>query len=716
MRKQWLHVLAPLVLLGLALSLHYRFPQLIQNLRMQAFDYYQRIEPRPYTPVPVLIVDIDDSSLQKLGQWPWPRTRMAALVDRLDAAGASVIGLDIILAEPDRTSPANVLPLWASTLEVEKLRETVHLLPDHDNILAAAIARTRVVDGFALTQRTVPQLPPQTAEIVINGPDPRPFLPTFTGSIVNLSNIGSNTRGSGAFNFLPEADGVNRRVPLIFKLGDQILPSFAAEVLRVAQGADSYEIRISGDQKDSGYGVEAGIQEIRIGALTVPTDGQGRMWLHYTTQDAPRRESAWRLLQTDFDTSRFNGSIVLIGTSAAGLKDRFATPLKAITAGVEIHASIIEQVLLEKYLHRPGWVESIEFLYFSALSMILILLLTRLGALGCFLVGGASVAVALGSSWYSFTEYGWLFDPVLPSLGVLVTYLVGTLINYAEAEVGRRRVKNAFVHYLAPEVVERLVANPGLLTLGGEKREMTFLFTDIANFTSLTESIEPNVLVRTLNEYLDGACSVVFKHGGTIDKIVGDALHVMFNAPSDQPDHAVRAVRCALELDDLCSKYQAQQHELGVDLGETRIGVNTGIAVVGNFGGFLRFDYTAHGDAINTAARLEGVNKHLGTRICISENTAQHVKGVTMRPIGRLLLKGKSCKLLIFEPTVRHGGGYSPIEAYAHAYTSMDGLEPQAAKAFGKLAQTYPDDGLVQFHAARLSNGEAGSTIVMTSK
>jgi adenylate cyclase len=171
-----------------------------------------------------------------------------------------------------------------------------------------------------------------------------------------------------------------------------------------------------------------------------------------------------------------------------------------------------------------------------------------------------------------------------------------------------------------------------------------------------------------------------------------------------------------LELDDFCSEYQAQQNELGVNLGETRIGVNTGNAVVGNFGGVHRFDYTAHGDAINTAARLESVNKHLGTRICISENTARHVEGVTMRPVGRLILKGKSNKLLIFEPTVRRGDDYSPKEAYAHAYALMDGLEPQAAQAFGKLAQDYPNDGLVQFHAARLLNGEAGSTIVMTSK
>ncbi|MCP4471274.1 MAG: adenylate/guanylate cyclase domain-containing protein [Gammaproteobacteria bacterium] len=716
MRKQWLHVLAPLILLGLVLTLHYRFPQFIQNLRMQAFDIYQRVEPRPYTPVPVLIVDIDDSSLHKLGQWPWPRTRMADLIDRLDGAGASVIGLDIILAEPDRTSPVNVLPLWAPTPEVEKLRESVQLLPDHDNILAAAISNARVVDGFALTQQTAPQLPPQSAEIAINGPDPGPFLPTFTGSIVNLNSIGSNTQGSGAFNFLPEADGVSRRVPLILKLGDKILPSFAAEVLRVAQGADSYEVRVSGDQKDSGYGVEAGIQEIRIGSLTVPTDGQGRMWLYYTTQDAPRRVPAWRLLQSDFDTSVITGSIVLIGTSAIGLKDRVVTPLNATTPGVEVHASIIEQVLLGKYLYRPGWVEAIELLYLSALSIILIFLLPRLGALGCFLVGGASVAVALGSSWYSFVEYGWLFDPVFPSLGILVIYIAGTLINYARSEVEKRRVKHAFAHYLAPEVVERLVADPGLLTLGGEKREMTFLFTDIANFTSLTENIEPSLLVRTLNEYLEGACSVVFKHGGTIDKIVGDALHVMFNAPSDQPDHAARAVRCALELDDFCSEYQSQQNEQAIDLGETRIGVNTGFAVVGNFGGFQRFDYTAHGDAINTAARLESANKQLGTRICISENTARHVEGVTMRPVGRLVLKGKSNGLLIFEPTLSHSDGYSPKEAYAHAYTAMDGLEPQATQLFSKLAQDYPNDGLVQFHAARLLNGEAGSTIVMTSK
>ena len=716
MRKQWLHVLAPLILLGLVLTLHYRFPQFIQNLRMQAFDIYQRIEPRPYTPVPVLIVDIDDSSLHKLGQWPWPRTRMADLVERLDGAGASVIGLDIILAEPDRTSPVNVLPLWAPTPEVEKLKESVQLLPDHDNILAATIAKARVVDGFALTHQTEPQLPPQPAEIAINGPDPRPFLPTFSGSIVNLNNIGSNTQGSGSFNFLPEADGVTRRVPLIFKLGDQILPSFAAEVLRVAQGADSYEVRVSGDQKDSGYGVEAGIQEIRIGSLTVPTDGEGRMWLYYTKKDAPRRVSAWQLMQPDFDTSVINGSIVLIGTSAVGLKDRVVTPLNTITPGVEVHASIIEQVLLGKFLYRPGWIEAVELLYFSALSIILILLLSRLGALGCFLVGGASVAVALGSSWYSFIEYGWLFDPVFPSLGVLVIYIAGTLINYARSEVEKRRVKNAFVHYLAPEVVERLVADPGLLSLGGEKREMTFLFTDIANFTSLTENIEPSLLVQVLNEYLEGACSVVFKHGGTIDKIVGDALHVMFNAPSDQPDHAARAVSCALELDDFCSEYQSRQNEQAIDLGETRIGVNTGSAVVGNFGGFQRFDYTAHGDAINTAARLESANKHLGTRICISENTAQHVEGVTMRPVGRLVLKGKSNGLLIFEPTSSHSDDYSPQEAYADAYSAMDGLEPQATQLFSQLAQDYPNDGLVQFHAARLSNGETGSTIVMTSK
>lgn len=720
--RPWLYVIVPMLMLVLALILRFHTPWFVEGLQLQVFDTYQRLKPRTYTPVPIKIIDIDDESLERIGQWPWPRTQLAELLERVFDAGALVVAMDVIFAETDRTSPAKVLPIWPSTPAIASLKESLTELPDHDAIFADAIRKTKVVTGFVLTQAQSARIPTQKWTLETVGHDPRPFLPNYQGAVVNLPMIDKAALGNGSFNLIPERDNIVRRMPLMFRIGDIIYPSLAAETLRVAQGESGYVIKAVGTEQEPTFGGHTGITAVAVGALAVPTDAQGRIWLHYTEFEPNRYVPAWKLLDKKFDASQIEGYVLLLGATAAGLKDAQATPLNPTVAGAEIHAAVIEQILLGHFLKRPDWADGAELIYLVVLGVALILLLSKLRALWCAALGAGVVVLAVSASWYAYAELNYLLDPVGPSLEVLLIYLAGSLINFVQTEAERRQVRNAFNHYLAPSVIEQLLADPDRLVLGGEKRETTHLFTDLAGFTSLTERIEPTVLVRLLNEYLDETSSIVLQHGGTIDKIVGDALHVMFNAPSEQPDHAERAVVCAMELDRFCQNFRSKQVAQGIDLGETRIGVNTGSVVVGNFGGTARFDYTAHGDAINTAARLEGANKYLGTRICVSGTTATECPAIHFRPIGRLVLKGKAEGIEVYEPLPHGEAGYEKTENYLGAYRLLEKADPNAAQAFHHLAQQFPEDNLIAFHAKRLvagtprRAGEYANLIVMRDK
>jgi adenylate cyclase len=295
-----------------------------------------------------------------------------------------------------------------------------------------------------------------------------------------------------------------------------------------------------------------------------------------------------------------------------------------------------------------------------------------------------------------------MFDPSLPVATAAASAAAAILARYVLIERDGARLRTAFAHYLSPTLVAALVRDPDRLRLGGEQREMTFLFTDLEGFTSLAESADPKSIVAWLNEYLDGLCGIAMEHGGTIDKIVGDAVHVMFNAPLDQPDHADRAVRCALAIDAFARGYSRDLRARGVPFGATRVGVNTGLAVVGNFGGARRFDYTAHGDAINTAARLESANKALGTRICVARSTAEKVGLDAFLPVGALMLKGKSWGVDVFAPA--SGEVWGP--AYRAAFARLaDGDEAGSAEIVA-LAERHPDQPVLALHARRIRAGE----------
>lgn len=324
------------------------------------------------------------------------------------------------------------------------------------------------------------------------------------------------------------------------------------------------------------------------------------------------------------------------------------------------------------------------------------------------------VRSALGSQFHGGQFAGTLM--VIVGVGAILTFLTWRARRLIYEAVGLEQANTQLGRYFSPNLVRRLVDNPDLLHLGGERRELSFVFTDLTGFTALVEKHAPDVILPLLNEYLNAMVSIVFKHDGTVDKFVGDAIHVIFGAPVAQPDHAARAVACALEMDEFAHAFARRKREAGISLGETRIGVNTGTVVVGNFGGDSMFDYTAHGDAINIAARLESLNKHLGTRIALSASVAEQIPDFSGRPAGRFILQGKSQGLEVWEPLSRREANSPAARAYVEAYRMLEAGQCGAKSAFATLAKSSHPDPLAEFHFRRIQSGESGITVVMTTK
>lgn len=687
-------------------------PRLAVTLRNAAFDAYQRSRPRLQPPgsARVVVVDIDDASLARLGQWPWPRTTLAALLDRLTELGARTIALDIVFAEPDRTSPSAMLQTWKAH---GALAATLVKMPDHDQIFARTVAKSPVVTGFVLSEHKQGVAPALKAGFVTAGDNPAGFLPSYSGAVTTLPAIEAAAVGNGALNFPPSGDGVVRRLPLVFRSGEHLYPSLAGEAVRVATGARSYVIKASGASGENRFGERTGIVGVRIGDSAIPTDGEGRVWIHYARVRSDRWLPAWKVLAGEVAGDALEGKIVLVGTSAAGLKDLRFSPLEGVLPGVEMHAQVIEQILEKSFLVRPDWATAAEVLFTLAISLVLIVLVFRLGALWSAIAGGIAVCGAALLSWWAFLYAGLLMDPLVPALGAAAVYLACSIPRHLQTESERRWIRGAFSSYISPNLVEYLMEHRDQLRLGGERRECTFVMTDLAGFTSLVEQSDPETVVGLLNEYLDGMVEIALAHEGTLDRIVGDAVAVMFSAPVEQRDHAERALRCALEFDRFSCRFRQRKAAEGLALGVTRIGVHTGTVTIGNVGGKRLIDYRALGDPVNTAARLETVNKQLGIRMCTSESTVSRCTGFIGRPVGRLVLKGKREALEVFEPLDASSAATPVVAAYRAAFSLMEAGDARAVQAFSAIAD---HDPLAAFHLARLRRGEVGSTVVLSEK
>ena len=466
--------------------------------------------------------------------------------------------------------------------------------------------------------------------------------PVFKGAVVNLPVLEKAARGNGCFNMGVEWDQIVRRVPAIFRLDSTLYPALVLETLRVFQGASAYKLTLAGATGETAFGEKTGLVSIKIGLLDIPIDSMGRIWLYDTGYKKERFIPAWKVLSEDKLLPEIQEKVLFIGTSAIALKDLRATPLNPTASGAEIHAQIVEQMFLGDFLERPDWAAGLEFTYLTLLGILLILILPKAGAIRCAVIAFLAIASAFGFSWYAFIRWHFLIDPVFPSFAVFCIYMTSSFMNFLGTERERGEIRGAFGRYLSPALVERLAKNPNQLKLGGEMRPMTFLFLDIRNFTGIAEKFTPEELTHFMNGFLTPMTDIILQLGGTIDKYMGDCIMAFWNAPFEDEHHAFHACQSALEMQQFLRTTPGFE---GIRVG---IGINTGNACVGNMGSEQRFDYTALGDEVNLASRIEGLTKNYGLTAVVGPNTVAATEEFATLEIDLIRVKGKTKPVKIF--------------------------------------------------------------------
>jgi len=596
---------------------------MLARVQDAVFDGYQRLSPRAYAAdAPVHIVDIDEASLALYGQWPWPRSYLAELTDRLFDHGAAAIGFDVLFSEPDRTSPERIVESWSRFTEGVPPALPDLGLPAHDARFAEAIAGRPVVLSIVGAPEGVQ--PEARAGVAVTGQVPG-NLTRFPAAIGNLPELTAVASGLGTISLGRTADGVTRTVPMVSDIGGALMPSLSAELLRVAQGAGGHVLRTSEASGEVSGGTVAAVA-MRSGALEFPVEADGRFRIHFTGFRPERVTPVGDILEAEgIDPAleaRIGGRIVLVGSSAQGLFDLRTTPLDTQIAGVTLHAEIIEQIVSGQFLSRPDWMPGLEILLVVASGLALTLLqLRERPVLGLV----ASLALAAGAvlgGLLAFSRAGILFDPVLPVLTVLMVYVPGTTLGFLAKDRARRVIRERFAYFLPPELIGRIEANPAAaLTPEGAERELTIIFIDMRGFSTVTEGMAPDRVVALVNIWLSALADSLLEAGATIDKFMGDAVMAFWNAPIARADHAEAALRALSGIEAAVTRANAALAAQGLPAVAVGVGINTGPASVGLMGSRDRLSYTAIGDSVTLAARLEGLTRIYGVSNCVGDAT-----------------------------------------------------------------------------------------------
>jgi adenylate cyclase len=525
-------------------------------------------------------------------------------------------------SEPD---PLSELPAEIRNApEIQPLLQKLAAHTSGDSRLLAAVAGKPVVLGMIGRPGTSERSIMSRAGFALLGSDPASHVPSFAAMTGNTQQLQEAASGLGALNWFPEQDQVVRKVPMLVRFQRDLAPSLVAETMRLSVGAATIVVRSSTASGETPFVEETGITSVRIGHVQIPTDHSGQMWLSFTPHDSGRFRSAVDVLEERVARSEIAGRIVLIGSSAPGLFDLRATPIDTAIAGVEIHAQAIEQMIAGGVLHRPDLSTGVEIVFSAISGALLAFLVRRAGAVSGALMGVATLVLVLSTAWWMRMQQRFLLDPTYPGLTLGAMYIFCTGFFYFHTTREKNQVRRAFGHYVAPSIVEELARRPEKLRLGGENRLVTLYRSDLAGFSRLAEELTPQELVQLMNEYLTAMTDIVMEHGGFIDKYVGDAIDGVFGAPANDPDHALHAAMAALACRaKLLQMDAADMDALRGRKLHQRIGLHTGVGIVGNIGSRRRFNYTVMGDSANLASRLEGANKFYGTTILASQATAR---------------------------------------------------------------------------------------------
>lgn len=666
----------------------------IETARLRTFDMYQRIKPREPAQqlAQVRIVDIDDKSLEALGQWPWSRPVIAQLVDKLRENGALVIGFDVFFAETDRTNPtliAQNMPDLDPTLQ-----DTLNSLPSSESYFAAAMNRhTRVVLGQSVASQPqkrkseAPSFGSINVKSFLTNQPLRTYLDEYPGFVLrNVEELEETTAGLGMVLVPMERDGVVRRVGLVSAVAGKKQPSLVLEMLRVALGSKG--IVLDADEKVT-YTNRVIIQSQTANGgsrnFAIPTDDKFRTWVHFRASDLMKKEtgesiyvSAIDVLEGTVPPKKMANAFVLVGTSATGLKDLRNTPINAFLPGVEVHAQMLEMMLSDSYLLRPKFLKIYENIAILVIGIIMIILVPLLGAAYTLVFGLLVVGGLMGSSWYAYTELNFLVDGMYPAVTALIMYISLSYMNYAREEAQKKQVRGAFSRYMSPALVEQLADDPSQLKLGGEMRDMSLLFCDIRGFTTISEQFDPEGLTRFINRFLTPMTDVILQRQGTIDKYMGDCIMAFWNAPLIDPNHSANACDSALAMIRACAdlnvivKAEAEAENRKFIEVRIGIGINSDSVCVGNMGSDQRFDYSVLGDGVNLAARLEGQSKTYGVTVVIGEGTVLGAPDFATIELDLIQVKGKTEPVRIFallgDRELAKDGDFMAYEAEHSAY------------------------------------------------
>jgi len=614
----------------LALVSYFLDPAILRFIELKSLDlrmvYRGTIKPGGE----VVIVAIDEKSLSELGRWPWSRAQIAKLVDSLKEYGVKVVGFDVVFSEPEG-EPDKLLAKSIAKADNVTLGYFFHTSKRE----AVHIKKEDLEAGLALIGNS--QYPMVQA---LSAPDETNLLHAYA-AVPSIDILSQEAVNSGFFNAFPDSDGVIRKAPLVIKCGKDFY--FPLSIALILQFLDNPPAKLTLS--------EIGVESISIEDLSIPVDENGRLLINYL---GPARTfphySATDVINHRISAELLKNRIVIVGATATGIYDLRVTPFGSVYPGVEIHANIIDNVLHRNFLEHSSWTSFLDVLAIIFFGLIVGIIIPRTKALPGLLVTAILIAGLLAFNILAFIKFRMWLNLVYPLLTVATIFLFINIYRYVTEEREKKKIKNAFQYYLTPTVINEILTDPSKLKLGGEKKDLSVMFSDIRGFTSISEQMPPEALVALLNEYLTAMTNKVFKYDGLLDKYIGDAIMAVFGAPIDQPDHALRACRTALEMMEELGNLQkkwAAEGKPRIDIG---IGINSGDMVVGNMGSDMRFDYTVMGDNVNLASRLEGLNKEYGTHIIISEYTYEKVKEeVLVRELDAVRVKGKKLPVKIFE-------------------------------------------------------------------
>lgn len=629
-------------------------PQFLHLLNLKIYDHYLSAYHQPAaTEVPV-IIDLDEKSLSELGQWPWPRYRVAMLMKYLQAYGAVSVASDIIFIEPDRTSPATIKRDVYNELKINlEFGGLPQGLEDYDKLLAHNLRNGPFVLGIdfmnrkglydeARSGRHTCDLPP--AKVAILSPpgsmSPHEALPSADDMICPIPVLSQAVPGTGFITAAPDKDSLYRRVPLLYSWKEKIYPSLALASLIQATGQQNMILKLS----------TLGVESIKFNGIVIPTDKRGQILINYR---GPKKTfeyiSAVDVLKKRLPQGALQGRIAFIGTSASGLKDIRPIPLDPSYPGVEAHATIVDNILSQQFLSVPDWAPGIEFSGMVIAGMVTTMLLMWARASWIILpLFGLGYAMWHGSVLL-YQEQRFFISPMYSYITLALTFFVLTIVKFWREELAKRFIHGAFAHYLAPSVISQIMDDPDALSLDGQEKEITILFSDVRSFTSLSEKLTPTQVTNLLHDYLTPMTRIITDNQGTLDKFIGDAVMAFWNAPLDIENHQEKALATALmqqeKLEELNNKF-IEKFGFTIAVGT---GIHSGSVRVGNMGSADLFDYTLIGDNVNLASRLEGLTKFYGQKLVVSQAIVDACEdGYRFRILDSVRVKGKKKPVTIY--------------------------------------------------------------------